>query len=269
MSRSPGGIAMAWRTLLMVSVAAFASLPAQGAGLFGRRQNQPAAAKPNTDDKTVQLIRLLRTDGDERRRTLAVENLARFDLKQHPQAGFALIEAMSRDSSAMVRRAAAESLGKMRPMTQQVAQALEQVSIADSASEVRASASQALQAFVEAGYKPMKRGEAPAATAAGKAPRPQPLPSRLLLPNETTEPPLAEVNSAKPTETAKVAVPAPARPSTTTPNIPRVNPPLTTEEPKTAVPSVKPVFPKKTSPTPEKPTPAKPNDEGPILIPPE
>ena len=262
---------MVWRAFFLVPVALFAALPLQAAGLFNRKSNQAAQAKPKADDATALIVRTLRTDADERRRAYAAESLARFDLKQHPQAGFALIEALSRDSSQLVRGAVVESLSKMRPMTQQVAEALEQASLADSSNQVRTAAGNALMPFVQAGYRPAKREAANLAKAQPPAPRgarPQPPLERIPSPNETSEPPLADANTGAATEAAKVVAPRQPRPAEATPTIPKVNPPLTIEEPKTTVPPITPLAPKKASPAPTKPTPAKPA-EGPILIPPE
>jgi hypothetical protein len=283
---------MVWRILLLVPFALGAAIPAQ-AGIFNRSSKQPArpAAAP---DHVGELIRALKVEPDERRRATIASELSRFDLKQAPQAGGALIESLQNDPSPLVRNEAAESLGKMKPLTYQVAQALDQAFNTDPASRVRLTARNSLLPFLQAGYKPTNRSEVATAEPPRVAPTmparpispppvaPAPLPSSLVKRNvkpptvrETNEPPLA---GSSPVEVAKPLSPAPSPSAVPVPTIMRVNPPLPIDEPKTTGPVIKPETTKETKPAattpskpvaPAQPAPAKPEVEGPILIPPE
>ncbi len=271
---------MVWRLGLLTLFTLLSAIPAQAGIIFNRHSRKPS--KENTvTDPTAQLIQVARTDSDDRRRAAAVEELGQFDLRQYPQAAFALIQVLQGDSSAAVRGEAAKLLGKMRPLTQQVAEALDVASSTDSAPGVRQLARASLLPFLSAGYKQGNRSDAPANEPSYAGPAAQPArpiaPSRLPSPfvrqnprpatlgNETTEPPLAD---AAPTESAKPAYPsAPSNASPARPTIPSVKPPLATEsKPSTNKPKPIELTPRNA----EKPAPAKPSEgEGPILIPPQ
>ena len=133
---------MVWRVGLLALFAIVTAIPAQAGVIFNRHSKQPA--KPNVQDPTAELIRTARLDPDERRRTAAVEELGKFDLRQYPQAGAALIEVLRSDSSAGVRIETAQVLGKMRPLTQQVAEALDLAFGSDSSVRVRQAARSSL-----------------------------------------------------------------------------------------------------------------------------
>jgi HEAT repeats len=287
---------MVWRVMLLVPVALCTTVPAQAGVIFNRSSKhpfkQPATVAPT--DPVGDLIHALRTEADERRRAAIANELSRFDLKQAPQAGGALIEALQSDPSPLVRNEVAEALGRMRPLTQQVGQALEQAFSSDPASRVRLTARASLVPFIQAGYKPANRSEfagtemprvAPAAPPrpAPAAPLGSPLMTRnarQLPARETVEPPLAGVS---PTDAAKAKAATSVPPTAPPPSIMRVNPPKTIAEPRTTGPTIKPdatsparttvakPAPAKPAPAPVKPAPApvKPEVEGPILIPPE
>ena len=262
---------MGWRLGLLAVFALLSAAPVHAGIIFNRHSKQPA--KPNGSDVASQLIRIVSGDADERRRAAAAVELGKVDLRQHPEAGKALIEVLRGDSSATVRGEAAQALGRMRPLTQQVAEALDAASSSDSVLRVRQLARNSLTAFLQAGYKPGNQTESPTHDPSYAGPvnppvqpsAPAPLPSpfvrrniRPLAPaNETGEPPLAE---ASPVESAKPAIPStPLKAAPSGTNIPAIQPPLATEEPN--APTKTPAPKKDTKPK----VPAKPEVEGPIL----
>lgn len=266
---------MVRRFLLLIPVALVSVLPVQGAGgiIFNRKPNTPAApsaSAPKVEDRTAGYISILRGDKDERRRIAAADMLSRFDLRQHPQAGMALIEALQQDQSERVRIEVAKALGRTRPMTQQVGQALEFAFETDASKNVKIAARNALMPFIQGGYKtgqlaqttptppPAVQPAPPAAptTAARPAPtgifgkKPQPGTNA---PNvrETAEPPLAD------------PIPSNSRITPPKPSIPSAYTPMATSQP--AKPAAK-IPPLESKPAAK---PAKPDDDGPILLPPE
>ena len=279
---------MVRRFLLLVPVALIGVLPVQAGGIIFNRKPNPPAVPNNTkvEDRTGDQIRTLRGDKDERRRITAAEGLARYDLRQFPQAGMALIDALQNDPSPNVRNDVAQALGKTRPLTQQVGQALELAFENDSSRQVRATARTSLMPFIQFGYKTgdvavgAPKEPTPAAapsTSARPAPAPgglfgkknPPAPPRPIPPSvrETTEPPLADPIHAEP----RISPPKPAIPVPPMTARPKIDPPIATSRPTTPTPKI-PVL--ETTPAePAKPAPiakpAKPAEDGPILLPPE
>src|SRR2546423_453163 len=147
---------MVWRQLLLGSfVLATLAGPATAGVIFHRHQSKESrkeSSKP-AEARTAEVVRMLRSDQDERRRTAAAAELARADLRQHPEAAEALIDALLQDASAAVRAEAAESLGKVRPLTLQAGQALEGALTSDASTRVRSIARAAIGAYVQAGYR--------------------------------------------------------------------------------------------------------------------
>src|SRR5687767_14483331 len=82
--------------------------------------------RPNPTERVPELIQIVSSDLDDRRRAEAASELKDYDLKSFPDIIPALIEALKNDSSVAVRREAANSIGKMRPISQMGGYALEQ-----------------------------------------------------------------------------------------------------------------------------------------------
>lgn len=155
--------------------------------------NQPAAAgifftkktKPTPAERVPELIKTLRSDGDEHKRCAAAEELRQYDPAQFPEMIPALIDALMNDSKPAVRADAAQTLGKLRPVNQVAGAALEQASAKDASMRVRLQARSSLLQYRWAGYSP-KPKEEPAAQSkepplAPEAPPPaQPVQSRLV-----------------------------------------------------------------------------------------
>jgi|SRR5579883_2402609 len=163
--------------------------------------NSPAAAgifskkpKPTPAERVPELIKTLKTDGDERKRGSAAEELRQYDPAQFPDMVPALIDALLNDNKPAVRADAAQTLGKLRPVSAAVGAALEQAMAKDGSMRVRLQARSALLQYRWAGYAPKGKDEPPA---------------------QSKEPPLAAdpPPAAPPAQTRLAPVPAPAVPS--------------------------------------------------------
>lgn len=190
------------RLLLASAMMALIGEPAS-AGIFSRKP------KP-TAEKVPELLVQLKSGTDESQRTGAAEELRQFDPKSHPEIVGGLIDALGKDASAGVRAEAAASLGKLRPISQQIGYALEQAQSNDGAMRVRLAARQALLQYHLVGYRSSgkadgaadKNGTQPVSgTNGGAAPLGQVKspqnPTRIVMTpygpfRETAEPPLAD-----------------------------------------------------------------------------
>jgi len=88
------------------------------AGIFGKK-NKP------TPQQVAELVNVLLNHPDAGKRAEAAEELADADAATHPEVVHALIEALRKDGSSTVRRAAASSLGKLQPRSREAAEALD------------------------------------------------------------------------------------------------------------------------------------------------
>jgi hypothetical protein len=185
--------------LLGLAAATTFVLPAPAGILFNR---QP---KSNPVERVSQLLATLRADKAERRREAAARDLRAFDAAASPELVPALIEALQHDASADVRLEAAQTLGRLRPVTQQAAWALEEAVARDASLRVRLQARSLLLQYRLSGYRSQGQAEEPAAgprTQPGaSAPTPLPAPAAavtrsrkrapIVVPRETAPPPLA------------------------------------------------------------------------------
>jgi hypothetical protein len=226
--------------LLLVPVVALSLVAPAQAGLFKK------SAKPDPTVYVPALIETLRDTKhkDEKARAAAAGELDEYDAKAFPDILPALIDALTSDPSPSVRSRAAESIGKVRPITAMAGYALERAVADDASFSVRVSARAALVKYRFLGHMPgakiegvVQSAEPPLAagptikdTSTGTvlrptpgpiladgpvtapalppAPTPKPLPdSPPPGPAQTGEPPLAPPGKAVPT-TAPVA-PAP------------------------------------------------------------
>ena len=196
-----------------------------GLGIFKRKP------KNDTAERVKQLVATLQSDPDEKKRAAAVEELKALDPRQHADVVPALLGSLQKDPAPAVRADAAEALGKIKPVTQPVALALEAVQANDPTPAVRDAAKSALFQYHLNGYR--SANAAPTGTAQSSeppfaAPRPvlktipsNPLPvatetgfkpiangvGKGVFANQTAEPPLAKPKAEpKPA----VAPPAPA-----------------------------------------------------------
>ncbi len=187
------------RLLIVAAVFVIGSANAS-AGIFSRRP------KP-TPERIPELLVQLKSGADESQRVDAAEELRQYDPKAHPEIVSSLIEALGKDSSAGVRAEAAASLGKLRPISQQVGYALEQAQSNDGAMRVRLAARQALLQYHLVGYRSNGKNSnhdpdgaqpvsasSPGTSATVKSPQ---TPTRIIMTpygpfRETAEPPLAD-----------------------------------------------------------------------------
>lgn len=226
---------MVWRKLLLSGLTLGVIAGSASAGIFFNRNRVSQPTRPTEtrpDEQQVnELMRILRSDPDERRRASAAAELGKIDLRANPSAGHALIEALEQDPSVHVRAEVASALGKLRPLTLQVGKALETALNNDQSPRVRLTARNSLLPFIQSGYRLAgAKADAydPRPTPSVPVPNQPPVvqhqpqrssPTRVMQPpitnrSQTTEPPLA---STQPTEEPRPVL----RPSTSMkPNVP-------------------------------------------------
>ncbi len=157
--------------LILLIVPALATpAPAQ---LFSQK------SRPDPNLRVPELLYIVKMDKDERKRSTAAQDLRDFDIKSFPEIVPILVDVLQNDKHWSVRLEAAQSLGKIRPISQVAGQALERASSQDASLRVRMQAWTSLRLYHLAGY----RGQAPAAPAAREDKRG---------PGRTDEPPLAD-----------------------------------------------------------------------------
>lgn len=145
------------------------SAQATDAGIFDRR-------KPDPEKYVPELVKTLAESESWRERANAADELGSFDGNQFPMIVPALLRALQSDPDSSVRVQAAQALGNIRPISQQVGYALEQARANDDAMRVRIAARTSLWQYHLVGYRSGRSENA------GRS--------------ETEEPPLAEPNGA-------------------------------------------------------------------------
>src|SRR5262249_4106641 len=109
-------------------------------------------------------LQILKSDGDEKKRAAAAEELRQYDPAQFPEMVPALIEALFSDKKSGVRAEAAQTLGKLRPVSQQVGQALLMARDKDESMRVRLQARSSLLDYRWHGFKSDGKNALPGAT---------------------------------------------------------------------------------------------------------
>jgi len=148
--------------------------PTAEGGIFRKTKTNPAERVP-------ELIKILQSDPDERKRAEAADELQEYDTKTYPDIQSALISALQKDTSSSVRSEAAQSLSKLRPVNQQAGFALETALASDASIRVRMAARTALWTYTLLGYRSGKQeetnqdqtGEPPLAPNQPNAPQPR------------------------------------------------------------------------------------------------
>jgi hypothetical protein len=158
------------RRILILLIVAASAVPTQAGIIFNRKP------KPNANERVVQLISAIRTETDDHKRAAAAEELRGFDAAKFPEIVPVLLDCALHDKASGVRAEAVHGLGKLRPISQQVGYALEQIVANDSSVRVQVQARSALLSYRVSGYRSQKSGEPPT------------LPGPL----KTEEPPLVE-----------------------------------------------------------------------------
>jgi hypothetical protein len=135
-----------WRFTLALLTAALFALPSPAGILFGKKP------KPNPAERVPELIVIVKTDKDESKRAAAAEELRQYDPAANSDIVPVLIDVLMNDPKPGVRVEAAESLGKLRPVSQEAGWALEQAQEKDSSWRVRTKARYVLMTYHWAGY---------------------------------------------------------------------------------------------------------------------
>jgi len=188
-----------YRFLLALLLPAAIALPAHAGLIFGRH------AKVNPAQRVPELIVQVKNDKNESKRESAARELRDYDPTANPDIVPVLVDVLQNDATPSVRAEAAQSLGKLRPVSQIAGWALEEA-LKDSSIRVRLQARSSLISYRLSGYHSDNHvAETPApAPAATAEPKPGILSRTLLnrtsaspaqgqtMTSETPPPPLAE-----------------------------------------------------------------------------
>jgi len=136
------------KRLIPAALAALVLAPPSHAGLFKK------SAKPDPATHVPALIETLKSDKEERARSAAAGELDEYDAKAFPDILPALMEALTADPSTSVRSKAAESIGKVRPITAAAGYALERAAADDKSLSVKVAAKMALVKYRLLGHMP-------------------------------------------------------------------------------------------------------------------
>lgn len=130
----------------LVLLPALAS-PSYAGIFFGKKPRKPTPA-----ERVPELLAQAKTDGDESKRAAAAQELRQYDPAQFPMIVPVLVDVLLTDKKPAVRAEAAQSLGKIRPISQQAGMALEQALSNDSSMRVRLQARSSLLQYHWSGY---------------------------------------------------------------------------------------------------------------------
>ena len=220
--------------------------PAQ-AGLFRK------SSKPDPTTHVPALIQVLKTDKDERARASAASDLHEYDGKVFPDILPALMDALANDPSSSVRAEAAESIGKVRPISVQAGYSLEQARDNDKSTIVKITARSALLKYrilgviggksdleaAQTAEPPLAAGMATKGTPGRTVLRPTPAPIPVTgpvtpptapRPPESTAPPGTEGLAPRP-QTGEPPLAEPSKPAPTLTSQPRGPVPVITIPP--------------------------------------
>lgn len=200
--------------LMLVIVVAWTA-PAQAQLFF------PKKAKPNPTQRVPELIVIVKTDSDERKRAHAAEELRDYDPGVFTEIVPVLSDVLLHDKKVNVRLEALTSLTKIRPVSVVAGHAIEKAAADDDSVRVRLQAKASLPKYHLAGY--LSKPATPAPAPKGKT--------------QTGEPPLA--TPAAPPAPTVVASPPPKSVESvpSDPPIPRPFPPIATPPAKTPPPA--------------------------------
>ena len=135
-------------TLMFAAVLAWAP-PAPAQWIFKK-------AKVNPMQRVPELVLIVKTDPDERKRAHAAEELRDFDTTRFTEIVPVLADVLLHDKKHSVRLEALGSLAKIRPISATAGQALEKAAADDEALRVRLQAKAALPRYHLAGYSSKK-----------------------------------------------------------------------------------------------------------------
>jgi hypothetical protein len=129
--------------------------PSSAGIIFGKK----AKRAPTPAERVPELLALVKTDGDENKRAAAAQELRQYDPGQFPMIVPVLVDVLLTDKKPGVRAEAAQSLGKIRPISQQAGLALEQALTGDASMRVRLQARSSLLQYHWSGYHGTKKDE--------------------------------------------------------------------------------------------------------------
>ncbi len=204
---------MRWIRLILpaVLIVGGAALPAQ-AQIFAR--------KPRLAMEVPELIATAKTDPDERRRAAAVEQLRDSDLRAYPDITGVLIDLMLNDTKPSVRLEAVRSLARVRPVSQLIGQAMQQVASNDDNWRVRFQARSAMLMMGYRGSETKNAAASPTKVTYDEPPLANPLANAMAKPNLPQPMPVGGIptrgpdivpdsNSRQPPSGMAVSVPRP------------------------------------------------------------
>jgi hypothetical protein len=129
--------------------------PCGYAGVFFGKKNK----KPTPMERVPELLAQVKTDGDESKRVAAAQELRQYDPQQFPMIVPVLAEVLLSDKKPAVRAEAAQSIGKLRPISQQAGTALEQALANDASMRVRLQARSSLMQYHWNGYHNVRKDD--------------------------------------------------------------------------------------------------------------
>ncbi|MSQ96033.1 MAG: HEAT repeat domain-containing protein [Gemmataceae bacterium] len=136
-------------TILLLGVLLAWASPAQAQLLFKK-------VKVNASQRVPELILIVKTDPDERKRAHAAEELRDYDMAAYTEIVPVLVDVLLHDKKHSVRLEALGSLVKIRPITATAGQAMEKAATEDDVLRVRLQAKAALTKYHLAGYSAKK-----------------------------------------------------------------------------------------------------------------
>lgn len=234
------------RLFLLVVIWPICAGPVQ-AQLFRRK---PAPPPPPPAQRVPELVSILKSAPEERKRTSAAEELREFDPQAYAEILPALIEAARNDAKVGVRMEAVTALSKIRPITREAGQAIEHSASEDSNLRARIHARTTLWRYQLAGYS----SKSPSAAARKTTEEPPLIDSPTLLgPMEVKPGTTVQVSPATPPG-PDVPRPLPTGPSfsTAVPQRPRITPRPASET--TIIEDDLPPLPPSTAPVPPAPS---------------
>lgn len=122
--------------------------------------------KPDPKVRVPALVATLKDDRDEYKRSSAAVELRNYDVAQFPEIVPSLVAALLTDARPGVRIDAAQSLGRIRPVSQAAGEALEQALEKDASMRVRLQARSLLLQYHWAGYRSARKPDVPPLTTA-------------------------------------------------------------------------------------------------------
>lgn len=130
--------------------------PAPAQWIFAKK-----TTRANPTQRVPELILIVKTDPDERKRAQAAEELRDYDTATFTEIVPVLADVLTNDKKQSVRSEALASLAKIRPVTTLAGQALEKAAAQDESLRVRWQAKTALPKYHLAGYTARKTEPAP------------------------------------------------------------------------------------------------------------